>query len=98
MGLSRQNRGQASRSRPLLVGVILFFMSQLSFSFNTSSVLLSADEIFGLTDDMELLRRLKESRCWERKPSGIHPRALGEYFSMWATIDTRRVANRGCHP
>jgi ATP-dependent DNA helicase RecG len=59
-------------------------MEQLSFSFETPSTLLAPDDIFGLSDDSELLRRLKESRQWERKPPGIHPRALGEYFSMWA--------------
>ena len=59
-------------------------MAQLSFSFETPSALLAPDEIFDLSDNEELLRRLEESRYWERKPPGIHPKSLGEYFSMWA--------------
>src|ERR1039457_1622795 len=59
-------------------------MSQLSFSFETPSALLAPDEIFSLADNEELMRRVEESRCWERKPPGIHPKALAEYFSMWA--------------
>ena len=59
-------------------------MSQLSFSFETPSVLLSPDEIYDLADDRELLRRLKEDERLERKPAGLHARALGEYICMWS--------------
>jgi ATP-dependent DNA helicase RecG len=31
-----------------------------------------------------LLTALREDRRLERKPSGVDPRALGDYFSMWA--------------
>jgi ATP-dependent DNA helicase RecG len=58
--------------------------SQLSFSFEMPSALLTPDELFQLSDDSELLRRLEESRTWERKNSATHSRSLGEYFSMWA--------------
>jgi ATP-dependent DNA helicase RecG len=58
---------------------------QLSFSFETPSAVISPDEIFQLSG-AELLRRLKlkEDRRIERKPPGVQPRLLGEYFSMWA--------------
>jgi len=59
-------------------------MSQLSFSFETPSALLTPDEIYRLADDAELFRRLNESRFWERKPAGTHTKLLGEYCSMWA--------------
>jgi ATP-dependent DNA helicase RecG len=58
-------------------------MSQLSFSFDIPLALLTPDEIFQhLTD--ERLTTLQEDRRVERKPPGIHGKALGEYFSMWA--------------
>ena len=59
-------------------------MQQLSFTFEMPSALLTPDEIYQLSDNTDLLRRLKEGRHWERKPAGVHARALGEYFSMWA--------------
>jgi ATP-dependent DNA helicase RecG len=55
---------------------------QLSFGFSPL-VLLSADEIY-LKADPDLLTQLFEDRRIERKPPGIHSRALGDYFSMWA--------------
>jgi ATP-dependent DNA helicase RecG len=64
-------------------------MAQLSFTFETPSALLTPDEIFGLDDHSEIWRRLEEGRCWERKPPGFHPKAPGEYLSMWAnTVPT----------
>jgi len=44
---------------------------------------MSVDELFtSLTQ--ELLEELTEDKRVERKPPGIHARALGDYFSMWA--------------
>lgn len=45
--------------------------------------LLSPDEIYQAADQ-DLLQTLREDRRLERKPGGIHPRALGEYLCMWA--------------
>lgn len=45
--------------------------------------LLTPDDIYQLGDE-ELLQQIKEDRRIERKPSGYQPRALAEYFSMWA--------------
>jgi ATP-dependent DNA helicase RecG len=59
-------------------------MEQLTFTFETPSALLTPDEIFQLVDATELLRRLDEDNRLERKPSGFHPRSLGEYVCMWA--------------
>jgi ATP-dependent DNA helicase RecG len=36
---------------------------------------------------VELFKLLKEDRRIERKPSGIHPRQLGDWFSMWANTN-----------
>jgi len=55
-----------------------------SFSYDTPSALLTPDEIYGLADEGELLRRINEDRRLERKPPGIHARVLGEYICMWA--------------
>ena len=56
--------------------------SQLSFEF-THLLLMDPDDIYALGDP-RLLQALKEDRRVERKPAGIHGRALGDYFSMWA--------------
>lgn len=58
-------------------------MEQLNLSFDERLVLLGVDEIYQNADQV-LLTSLKEDRRLERKPGGIHGRALGEYFSMWA--------------
>jgi ATP-dependent DNA helicase RecG len=44
---------------------------------------LTADEIYA-TSDAELFSIIKEDRRIERKPAGIHPQPLAQYFSMWA--------------
>jgi ATP-dependent DNA helicase RecG len=58
-------------------------MAQLAFDFSRPLALLSVDEIYE-SADQALLDRVKEDRRIERKPCGIHPKTLGEYFSMWA--------------
>jgi len=56
---------------------------QLTFSFEKILPILSPDDIYsGL--GAELLELIREDRRLERKPAGIHARALGDYFSMWA--------------
>src|SRR5690242_1307020 len=58
--------------------------TQLSFSFSPEKLLLLTPiEIYKLAGQ-RLLRVLREDKRVERKPAGIHARALGEYFSMWA--------------
>ena len=66
----------------LVIGFLI--MSQLSFSFETPSALLSPDEIYQLSDGGEIMRRLGEDRRLERKPGGFHAKQLGEYVCMWA--------------
>ncbi|NUN96971.1 MAG: ATP-binding protein, partial [Candidatus Omnitrophica bacterium] len=57
---------------------------QLQFDFeDRPDALLTCDEIYGKADE-ELLRRLGEDRRLEKKSIGVHGKALGEYFSMWA--------------
>ena len=57
---------------------------QLSLGFQGNLLaLLSADEIYERAD-AELLGNLHEDRRLERKPAGIHAKALGDYFSMWS--------------
>jgi ATP-dependent DNA helicase RecG len=56
---------------------------QLGFAFEGPLALLTVDEIYEHADQ-DLLERVKEDRRIERKPAGTHPKALGEYFSMWA--------------
>ena len=56
---------------------------QLSLTFEGPLFLATPDELYESLSG-ELLPRLKEDRRIERKPRGIHPRSLGEYFSMWA--------------
>ena len=55
---------------------------QLSLAFSALA-LLSADEIY-LSASQKLLEELREDRRIERKPPGVHGKALGDYFSMWA--------------
>jgi len=56
---------------------------QQKFSFMVPAALLSPDDIFnGATQ--ELLDSLKEDRRIERKPAGIHSKAIGDYFSVWS--------------
>jgi ATP-dependent DNA helicase RecG len=57
--------------------------SQLKFSFKELLPLLTPDEIYSSVSTT-LVDELKEDRRVERKPAGIHGRALGEYYSMWA--------------
>ena len=59
-------------------------MSQLTFSWETPSAVLTPDDIFLLVDEGELLGRLFEDKRLERKSAGIHCRKLGEYICMWA--------------
>ena len=57
---------------------------QMSLPFGRAALLLlSPDDIFQAADS-GLLSVLSEDRRIERKPSSIKPRALGDYFSMWA--------------
>lgn len=56
---------------------------QLVFDFKGPMALLEVGEIYK-NATQSLLERLTEDRRIERKPSGIQPKALGDYFSMWA--------------
>lgn len=57
---------------------------QLEFEFDRTLLqLMTPDEIFDRADE-QLLRDLFEDSRFEAKPSGIHARELGEWFSMWA--------------
>lgn len=56
---------------------------QLGFVFEGPLALLTVNEVYEKADQ-SLLERLKEDKRIERKPSGFHARALGDYFSMWA--------------
>lgn len=56
---------------------------QLGFAYEGPMALLTVDEIYEHADEA-LLERVKEDRRVERKSAGIQPKALGEYFSMWA--------------
>ncbi len=59
---------------------------QLPLQFASPDVL-TVEEIWAAATP-ELLAKLREDRRIERKPAGIHPKELGEYFSMWAnTVD-----------
>jgi len=55
----------------------------MAFNFDGPTALLTVAEIYE-NASVELLRKLREDRRIERKPAGIHPENLGEYFSMWA--------------
>lgn len=58
--------------------------NQTEFTFESRPErVLTVDEIYE-NSTPELLTILKEDRRIERKPVGIHARALGEYFCMWA--------------
>ena len=57
--------------------------TQLNFSFDALLPVLSPDDLYSALST-DLIGKLKEDRRIERKPAGIHSRALGEYFSMWA--------------
>ena len=58
--------------------------AQLSFPFSEKQLqLLSVDEIYQVATQ-ELLEKIREDRRLERKPSGIHARSLGDYFSIYA--------------
>ena len=56
---------------------------QLNLPFERPAVLLSPDEIYERLDE-KLVNELREDRRLEFKSVRIAPRALGEYFSMWA--------------
>jgi ATP-dependent DNA helicase RecG len=58
-------------------------MKQLDLSFSAPLPLLQLDEIYGQANQ-QLLWDLAEDRRLERKPPGIHARALADYFSMWS--------------
>jgi ATP-dependent DNA helicase RecG len=55
---------------------------QFKLPFLTTS-LLGPDEIYA-TADQSSLPVINEGRRLERKPAGVHPKALGDYFSIWA--------------
>src|SRR4051812_26849392 len=56
---------------------------QLSLSFEPSVLaLLTPDEIW--ESAASLVPHMREDRRIERKPPRYDPRALGDYFSMWA--------------
>lgn len=64
--------------------------AQLSFDFECQlrpskaiQKLLTPEDIFTFCDE-GFLRDYGENSCLEKKSAGIHPRELGEYFSMWA--------------
>jgi ATP-dependent DNA helicase RecG len=56
---------------------------RLALNFDGPLALLTVDEIYDQAS-VALFRAIREDRRVERKPSGIHPGVLGEYFSMWA--------------
>ena len=58
-------------------------MSQTTFNFTGAfpPALLTPDEIFASGEN---IIQFKEDKRVERKPSGVQPRLLGEYISMWA--------------
>ena len=57
---------------------------QLSLDFPRNTLpLLTVSEIYEKADQ-NLLEALKEDRRLERKPAGVHSKALGDYFSMFA--------------
>jgi ATP-dependent DNA helicase RecG len=47
------------------------------------TLVLNEDEIFDLAD-ADLLRKIQEDKRIERKPAGIHAKALADYFVMWS--------------
>lgn len=57
--------------------------SQFALPFGGPLALLTVEEIYQRTS-FELLQELKEDRRIERKSARIQPKALAEYFSMWA--------------
>ena len=70
--------------------MVLRKKDQISFSFERAlsserpiDPLLSPEEIFESCDE-SLLRKFNEDSRLEKKPSAIHPKQLGEYFSMWS--------------
>src|ERR1035438_59912 len=56
---------------------------QLPLIFEGPPALISVEDIYDHAS-VDLFQRLKEDRRIERKPAGIHPPQVGEYFSMWA--------------
>jgi ATP-dependent DNA helicase RecG len=58
---------------------------QLALNFDpvASPPLISVGEIYTAASD-SLLPQIKEDRRIERKPATYQPKALGDYFSMWA--------------
>ena len=56
---------------------------QIPLNFEGPLALMTVEEIYERAS-VDLLQNLNEDRRIERKPSGIQPQALGEYFSMWA--------------
>jgi ATP-dependent DNA helicase RecG len=57
--------------------------TQIAFDFEGPLALLTVEEIYDRAS-VELLQALEEDRRIERKPVGIHPQKLSEWFSMWA--------------
>src|SRR5690242_12026743 len=57
-------------------------MEQISLPFDVPLALITPDEIYQNAEG--LLNLLNENRFFDRKSSRIHPRTLGESFSMWA--------------
>jgi ATP-dependent DNA helicase RecG len=56
---------------------------QQQFEFMAKTALLSPDEIYKRASQ-ELIESLREDRRLERKPAGIHAKAIGDYFSVWS--------------
>ncbi|MBM4040582.1 MAG: hypothetical protein FJ290_18915 [Planctomycetes bacterium] len=56
---------------------------QLQLGFDRPTAIWSVEELYTKADQA-LLNKLTEDSRFERKPAGIHPDALGEYFSMFA--------------
>jgi predicted HTH transcriptional regulator len=59
-------------------------IEQLSLVFDPFSAFAGPDEIYRIADQVLLESIPGEDRRIERKPPGIHPKALGDYFSIWA--------------
>jgi len=65
------------------MGSSILQTQQLFLPFDAPEQLLSPDELFQ-REDSHLLIRTPEDRRVEWKSAVFQPRALGDYFSMWA--------------
>ena len=57
-------------------------MEQIGLPFDVPVALITPDEIYNSAEG--LLGLVNENRFFDRKSCRIHPRALGESFSMWS--------------